>query len=166
MADNPSASRELFHIMQINPLRVFVDVPQKYSTGITVGQAADLYRPEDPSKVFHGKVSRTATALDPNTRTLLTQVDVPNPDAALRPGMYLMVKFITDRASPAVLIPSAALVTRSSGNMQVPVLDSDNTVHYRTVALRSRFRCGSRNRIRPSGRRNRRSSSRRYVARW
>jgi multidrug efflux pump subunit AcrA (membrane-fusion protein) len=49
--------------------------------------------------------------------------------------MYLMVKFITDRVSPAVLIPSAALVTRSSGDMQVPVLDSDNTVHYRTVAL-------------------------------
>jgi RND family efflux transporter MFP subunit len=134
-ADNPSATRELFHIMQIDPLRVFVDVPQTYSTGITVGQNADVFRPEEPSKVFHGKVTRTASALDPNTRTLLTQIDVPNPDAALRPGMYLMAKFFADRAAPAVIIPSAALVTTSDGKMTVPILKSDNIVTYKTVQL-------------------------------
>jgi RND family efflux transporter MFP subunit len=134
-ADNPSATRELFHVMQIDPLRVFVDVPQTFSTGIKIGQNADLFRPEEPANIFHGKVTRSASALDPNTRTLLVQIDVPNPDAALRPGMYLMVKFFTDRAAPAVIVPSAALVTTSDGKMTVPILQSDNTVAYKEVQL-------------------------------
>jgi RND family efflux transporter MFP subunit len=135
-ADNPSATRELFHLMQTDPLRVFVDVPQVFSTGIKVGQTADVYRPEEPSKVFHGKVSRTANALDPNTRTLLTQIDVPNPDDALRPGMYLLVKFVAERSAPAIMIPSAALVIRdTTGQQEVAVLDAKNTVQYRKVQL-------------------------------
>jgi RND family efflux transporter MFP subunit len=134
-ADNPSATRELFHLMQTDPLRVFVDVPQLFSTGVSIGQTIDVYRPEDPSNVFHGKVTRTANALDPNTRTLLTQIDVPNPDGALRPGMYLMVKFITNRATPLIKIPGAALVTQSDGQMAVGVLDKANAVHYRHVQL-------------------------------
>jgi RND family efflux transporter MFP subunit len=77
-------------------------------------------------------VTRTANALDANTRTLLTQVDVPNPDGALRPGMYLQVKFVVARATPSVLIPSAALVWRPDGAV-VPVLDKDRRVRYRTV---------------------------------
>ncbi|HEY2828347.1 MAG TPA: efflux RND transporter periplasmic adaptor subunit, partial [Pirellulales bacterium] len=98
-ADNPSATRELFHLMQTDPVRVFVDVPQTYSTSIKIGETADIYRTEDPSNVFHGKVTHTANAIDPNTRTLLTQIDVPNPDDALRPGMYLQVTFKTNQSS-------------------------------------------------------------------
>jgi RND family efflux transporter MFP subunit len=133
--DNPSATRELFHMMQIDPLRVFVDVPQTYATGVQEGQAADVYRPEDPGKLFHGKVSRTANALDPNTRTLLTQIDVPNPEGALRPGMYLMVKFIAERQSPSVIVPSAALVVTAQGKINVPVVDANNKVRYQHVEL-------------------------------
>ncbi len=134
-ADNPSATRELFHLMQTDPLRVFVDVPQTFSTSIKVGQDADVYRPEDPSKLFHGKVTRTANALDPATRTLLIQVDVPNPDEALRPGMYLQVKFAAVRSVPAILIPSAALVIRADGQVQAALLGAGNTVQYREVQL-------------------------------
>ena len=79
-------------------------------------------------------MTRTANALDPNTRTLLTEVDVPNPDDALRPGMYLQVKFVAGRAAPAVLIPSAALVTRSEGP-EVALIDENKTVRYRKVRL-------------------------------
>ena len=62
-----------------------------------MNQSAVVYRREQPQQTFTGKVTRTADALDPNTRTLLTQVDVSNPDNVLRPGMYLQVKFVFDR---------------------------------------------------------------------
>jgi RND family efflux transporter MFP subunit len=114
---------------------VFVDVPQTYSTGIKDGQSAEIYRPEDPGRLFHGKVSRTANALDPNTRTLLTQIDVPNPEGALRPGMYLMVNLIAEREAPSVIVPSAALVVTAHGKITVPVVDAENKVHYRQVVL-------------------------------
>jgi RND family efflux transporter MFP subunit len=133
-ADNPSEARELFHVMQTDPLRVFVNVPQVYATTLAPGQEAVVFRPEDPLRQFSGKVTRTANALDPNTRTLLTQVDVPNPKDELRPGMYLQVKFVAERNTPSVLIPSAALVTLKDGT-KVALLGEDNTVHYRKVQV-------------------------------
>jgi RND family efflux transporter MFP subunit len=133
-ADNPSETRELFHLMQTDPLRVFVNVPQVYATSVAPGQMAVVYRKEDPLRRFSGRVTRTAKALDPNTRTLLTQVDVPNPDEALQPGMYLQVKFVAARAAPSVLIPSAALVTRNDGP-EVALVDEHQAVRYRKVQL-------------------------------
>jgi RND family efflux transporter MFP subunit len=131
-ADNPSETRELFHVMQTDPLRVFVNVPQVFASSIAQGQQAVVYRHENPLAQFSGQVARTARALDPNTRTLLTQVNVPNPDGALQPGMYLQVKFVAARVRPSVIIPSAALVWRPDGTV-VAVLDKDNRVHYRPV---------------------------------
>jgi RND family efflux transporter MFP subunit len=131
-ADNPSETRPLFHMTQNNPLRVFVNVPQVFSTAVAVGQKAILYREENPRQQFTGLVTRTASALDPNTRTLLTQIDVPNPNDALRPGMYLQVKFVVHSDTPSVLVPSAALVWRPDGTV-IPVLDNDKKVHYREV---------------------------------
>jgi RND family efflux transporter MFP subunit len=133
-ADNPSDSREIFHVMQTDPLRVFVNVPQVFATAVAPGQQANVFRREDPLKRFTGRVTRTAQALDPNTRTLLTQVDVPNPDGALQPGMYLQVKFVAAPAAPSILIPSAALVTRNDGP-EVAFLDENKAVRYRKVHL-------------------------------
>jgi RND family efflux transporter MFP subunit len=133
-ADNPSEARELFHVMQTDPLRVFVNVPQVYATTLAPGQEAMVFRAEDPQRQFAGKVTRTANALDPNTRTLLTQVDVPNPKDELRPGMYLQVRFFAQRNTPSVLIPSAALVTLKDGT-KVGILGEDSTVHYRKVQV-------------------------------
>ena len=133
-ADSPSTTRELFHLMRTDVLRVFVNVPQVFATGIKVGQRAAVYLRDDPAKQFPGKVTRTADALDPNTRTLLTEVDVPNKDNALRPGMYLQVKFVFDRNAAPVMIPAAALATRTAAP-RVAVLDSQNRVQYRTVQL-------------------------------
>jgi len=129
-----STSRELFHLMRTDVLRVFVNVPQVFATGIKVGQNADVYRRETPDRTHTGKVTRTADALDPNTRTLLTEVQVPNPDNALRPGMYLQVKFLFDRESLPVLIPAAALTTRTGGP-RVAILDGQQRVQYREVKL-------------------------------
>ena len=134
-ADTPNTTKQLFHLMRTDTLRVFVNVPQVFATGIKVGQNAVVYVQLEPQKQYPGKVTRTANALDPSTRTLLTEVDVPNPKDALRPGMYLQVKFVFYRQILTIQIPSAALVVRSTGGQQVAVLDEQSRVHYRTVQL-------------------------------
>jgi RND family efflux transporter MFP subunit len=133
-ADSPNSTKELFHLMRTDVLRMFVNVPQVFASGIKVGQGAVVYRREAPQIQHAGKVTRTGDALDPNSRTLLTEVQVPNPDNALRPGMYLQVKFVFDRETPWIMIPAAALSTRSGGP-RVAVLDEQHRVHYRTVQL-------------------------------
>ncbi len=114
-ADSPNAAREMFHLMRTDILRVFIDVPQAFATSIKPGQYASVYLREEPNRLFQGRVTRTANALDTATRTLRTEVQVPNPDNALRPGMYLQVKFLFNREVAPVLIPSAAVVTRTDG---------------------------------------------------
>jgi RND family efflux transporter MFP subunit len=133
-ADSPSTNREMFHIMRTDVLRVFVNVPQVFATGIQVGQNAVVFQRDTPAKQFSGKVTRTADALDPNTRTLLTEVQVPNPDDALRAGMYLQVKFALHRVTPSIRIPAAAIVVRN-GPRKVAVLDAQHIVHYKDVQL-------------------------------
>jgi len=131
-ADTPNTTKELFHVMRTDVLRVFVNVPQVFATGVQVGQSAVVYQRDNPLQPFPGKVTRTADALDANTRTLLTEVQVPNPESALRPGMYLQVKFVFDRTALPVRIPAAALATRTGGP-RVAVLDGQHRVRYRTV---------------------------------
>jgi RND family efflux transporter MFP subunit len=133
-ADNPATERQLFHVAKIDLLRVFVDVPQVFSTDVKPGQKAMLYRREDPSKQYEGTVTRTANALDPNTRTLRTQVNVPNPKGALLPGMYLQVKFAFDREVVPVIVPSAAVIIRTGGP-RVAIVDEHDQVRYREVKL-------------------------------
>jgi RND family efflux transporter MFP subunit len=133
-ADSPTSSREMFHLVQMDTLRVFVNVPQVFSTDVKVGQKAIVYRREDPKRTFAGTITRTADSLDTSTRTLLTEVQVPNQEAALRPGMYLQVKFIFERQVPSVLIPAAALATRSDGP-RLAVMDDQHFIHYRRVQL-------------------------------
>jgi RND family efflux transporter MFP subunit len=133
-ADSPSASKEMFHVMRTDILHVFVNVPQVFAPGIKMSQGATIYRREDPQVRYTGKVTHTADALDPNTRTLLTEVQVPNPENTLRPGMYLQVQFHFDRSVRPILIPAAALVTRAAGPM-VAILDGNQTVRYRNIQL-------------------------------
>jgi RND family efflux transporter MFP subunit len=129
-----STAQELFHVMRTDTLRVFVNVPQTFAQGIKVGQGAVVYRRNDPQKQHGGKVTRTADALDANTRTLLTEVQVPNSDNALRPGMYLQVKFVFERSIVPVRIPATAVTTRAEGP-RVAILDDQHRVHYRAVQL-------------------------------
>src|SRR5262249_2186207 len=78
-----ASGQKLYRGAQVGPLRVFGDVPQVFATDGKVGQEAVVFRREEPGRRFTGKVTRTANALEPATRTLRTQVDVPNPDGAL-----------------------------------------------------------------------------------
>jgi RND family efflux transporter MFP subunit len=134
-ADNASTTGELFHLMRTDVLRVFVNVPQTFATSVKTGQDAVVYRRSEPEKQYAGKVTRAANALDRNTRTLLTQVDVPNPDGSLRPGMSLKVKFVFDRELTSIVVPSAARRVTSAGKQCVAVLDDQHRVQYRTVKL-------------------------------
>jgi RND family efflux transporter MFP subunit len=136
-ADSASTTRELFHLMRTDVLRVFVNVPQTFATRIKAGQEAVVSRREEPENRYPGKVVRSANALNPSTRTLLTEVNVPNPNDSLRPGMSLQVKFVFDRASTTVTVPSATLSVRPDGGRRVAVLDDQNRVQYRTVQLGS-----------------------------
>jgi RND family efflux transporter MFP subunit len=133
-ADSPNGNHELFHLVQMDTLRVFVSVPQVFSTDVKVGQKAIIYRREDPTHTFTGTITRTADALDPGTRTLLTEVQVDNGEGALKPGMYLQVKFLFERQVPAVLIPAAALSIRADGP-RLAVLDKENRARYRKIQL-------------------------------
>jgi RND family efflux transporter MFP subunit len=124
----------LFRIAQTDRLRTYVNVPQADSTSIRVGQAAELKIPDLPLKTFKGTVTRTANALDPATRTLLAEVQVPNEGGLLLPGMYSEVNFTTPRMEPPLMIRADALVVRADG-AHVAVVGGDNVVHFQTVQV-------------------------------
>jgi multidrug efflux pump subunit AcrA (membrane-fusion protein) len=113
---------EIFRVAEISRLRVLVTVPQTNAPGITVGQGADVTVGEFPNRTFPGKVTRTSNSLDAGSRTLLTEVQVANPKGILLPGMYTLVKFVTERADPPYLVPDASLVVEANGTM-VAVLE-------------------------------------------
>lgn len=128
------ASTLLFRIAQTERLRTYVNVPQSDSASVHVGQAARLTIPGLGGRQFIGTVTRTANALDPASRTLLTEVQVPNPGGALLPGMYAQVDLTTARQSPSLLIPGDTLVVRANGP-QVALITAGDTVHFQPIQL-------------------------------
>jgi RND family efflux transporter MFP subunit len=124
----------LFRIAQTDRLRTYVNVPQADSTSIRIGQPAQLTIPDLPSKIFKGTVTRTANALDPATRTLLAEVQVPNEGGFLLPGMYSEVNFTTPRKEPPLIIRADALVVRGDGP-HVAIVGDDGVVHFKTVQV-------------------------------
>jgi RND family efflux transporter MFP subunit len=124
----------LFRIAQTDRLRAYVNVPQSEARSVHVGQAARLTIADLPSRKFNGTVTRTSNALDPATRTLLTEVQVANPDGALMPGMYADVDLTTPRNDPPALIPGDTLVVRTDGP-QVAVVQPDHTIHFQRIQL-------------------------------
>jgi RND family efflux transporter MFP subunit len=124
----------LFRIAQTGALRVYVNLPQSESDNVRVGQRATLTVAERPGRKFDGTVTRTSNALDPASRTLLTEVQAPNPGGLLLPGMYADVDLSVPRKDPPLLIPGDTLVVRSDGP-QVAVIGADDTVHFARVRL-------------------------------
>ena len=124
----------LFRIAQTNLLRTFLNVPQAYASDVRVGQSADLSTSELPERKFRGTVTRTANALDPASRTLLAEVQVPNPDGKLLPGMYVQVDLNLPRKDPPLLISADTLVVRREGTL-VAALDANNVVHFQAVTV-------------------------------
>jgi RND family efflux transporter MFP subunit len=124
----------LFRMAQIDVLRIMVDVPQQNAPFIKVGEQAAVTLQEFPGRKFMGKVSRTANSLDANTRTLPTEVQVPNRDGVLLPNMFAQVNLISAQVIPSILIPGDALIVRSNGT-QAAVIESGNHVHLQPVEV-------------------------------
>ena len=129
-----TGSTMLFRIAQTNLLRTYLNVPQSSASDVHVGQMASLATPELPERKFSGAVTRTANALDPSSRTLLVEVQVPNPEGKLLPGMYVEVDLHLPRKDPPLLLPSDTLSVRPQGTL-VAVLDPNNAVHFQRVVI-------------------------------
>jgi RND family efflux transporter MFP subunit len=129
-----SATKEMFDLAQIDPMRVFVAVPQSYSPSIHTGLKACLSLTELAQKNFCGQVVRTANSIDPGTRTLLTEVDVPNPSGTLLPGAYAEVHFDVKVVAQRLSLPINAILFRPDGSM-VAVVGQDNRINLKKVAI-------------------------------
>jgi RND family efflux transporter MFP subunit len=106
---------DLFHIAQPGRLRVYVNVPEEYSRGITIGMTADLSLAEFPDRKFQGKVVRTADDINLTTRTLLIEIDVDNPTGTLLTGSYAEVHLAVPTQASTFLIPVNTLLFRTEG---------------------------------------------------
>jgi RND family efflux transporter MFP subunit len=132
-----AGSTFMFTLMHANVIRTQVFVPQDEAFGVQPGVGAVIRVPELPGRVFPGKVTRIATALQPGSRTLLTEIDVPNPDGALRPGIYCTAELFIPRKTPSMIIPADAVVFDENG-LHVAVVD-DRVVHMRKISIARDF---------------------------
>ncbi|HET6842632.1 MAG TPA: efflux RND transporter periplasmic adaptor subunit [Candidatus Angelobacter sp.] len=133
-AGSTSQTKGLFNLAQVDPLRVYVSVPQTYSPTIRAGMSTYIEMEEFPGQKFPGKVVRSADAIDPATRTLLTEVDVPNKQGHLLPGSYAKVHFAVPVRTTRITVPVNTLLFRSEGP-RVAVVGQDNRVHLKTILI-------------------------------
>ncbi|MBV9755456.1 MAG: efflux RND transporter periplasmic adaptor subunit, partial [Alphaproteobacteria bacterium] len=132
-AGSTANTTPLFGIAQSDRIRVFAEVPQRASVDLAVGNVAKVTAPEHPDRAFEGKVTRTSQSIDAHARTLRVEVDLPNQDLALVPGMYVQVQFQL-KPTKFVQVPAAAMLFRASGP-QVAVIDADGRVKFQDVAI-------------------------------
>jgi RND family efflux transporter MFP subunit len=132
-----AGSTFMFTLMHSNVIRVQVNVPQDAVFGLTPGVEALIRVPELPDRVFHGKVTRIANALAPGTRTLLTEIDIPNPDGVLSPGLYCTVELHIPRKAPSLIVPADAVVADHDG-LHVAVV-KNGTVHLQSIQVARDF---------------------------
>jgi len=133
-AGNGGTSKEMFRLAQMDPMRVFVNVPQAYVSSVSPGVAVELRVRELPGQVFRARVERITGAIDPGSRSMLAIVSIPNPRGVLKAGMYTQVRFASARSLPALLIPGDALVSGGKGT-QVALVDPSGVVHFRDVKI-------------------------------
>ena len=108
-------------------------MPQDHAFGLVPGVKATLEVPEIPGRTFPGTVTRIAEALQPGTRTLLTEIDIPNPDGALTPGTYVTVELQIPRKTPSFSVPADAIIFNSDG-LQVAVVEN-GVAHIRKISV-------------------------------
>lgn len=130
--------RPLFHIANLDTLRVFVNVPEACAGDIRIGDAAKVVFTATPGVEPVGTIVRTAGALDPSSRTLLTEVRLPNDDGKLLPGGYAQVRIRVKASNPAPVVPINVLLFRPEGTM-VGIVGPDDTVSLRPVKIGRNF---------------------------
>jgi RND family efflux transporter MFP subunit len=124
----------LFEIAQIDTLRVFVNVPQVYAPTLTVGLPVEVAVRGQLTQPVAGTVTRTAGAIDPGTRTLLTQVDIPNTSHRLFTGMFVYVTFKIAPSGTRWRVPSTAVIFNAQGT-RVAIVATGNKLHFQDVVL-------------------------------
>jgi RND family efflux transporter MFP subunit len=132
-ADN--GGTPLLSMDQDSTLRITVNVPQNDAVGVKPGVQAEIGVPQIPGRLFGGFVERSSVALNATSRTLTTQVDVPNPDRALRAGLFAYVTLKLPRTDQSVTVPAEATVFNARG-FQVAEVGEDDRVTWRTVRVR------------------------------
>jgi RND family efflux transporter MFP subunit len=133
MQGNATSGTFMFEIMRKDVIRVWVYVPQDAAFGVAPGVDAVVRVPELPNREFPGKVTRTADAQQSGTRTLLTEIDLPNPDGALRSGVYTMVELKIPRKMPSFVVPAEAIIFNRN-RLQVAVVE-DGKAEIRKVTV-------------------------------
>jgi RND family efflux transporter MFP subunit len=126
-------SAPLFVAARSDILRIAVDIPETYSTDVDPGDRALIKLPAMKGRTVEGKVTRTAWALDPKTRTIRTEIDIPNPGAKLRPGLYAYATVIVEEHKDVLTIPTTAIVPDQDRAFCVVV--SENKAMRRPVVL-------------------------------
>lgn len=134
LVDAGSSGSNLFVIADTSKLRVYVDVPETYAANVRIDMPAQVTLNTYGANSIDGKVARTADALDPNTRTLRTEIDVDNAQQELVPGVYANVKLALSTATRNFMIPANTLLFRSEG-LRVALIDGQQRVHLQSVML-------------------------------
>jgi multidrug efflux system membrane fusion protein len=129
-----AGGKELFDLARVDPLRVYTSVPQAYAPYIKVGAKTVVTLQEFPGQKFLGKVTRTAESIDPATRTLLTEVDVPNKDGRLLPGSFGEVHFSVGSGVNKVTVPVNAMLFRAEGP-RVAVIGPGGKIELRPINI-------------------------------
>jgi RND family efflux transporter MFP subunit len=133
-AGNGGTSQQLFYMAQTDPIRVYVNVPEANAPSIHGGLGAYLDLTQYPGQKFQGEVVRSAEAIDLATRTLLTEVDVPNKSGLLLPGGYAQVHLMANAKTERLQVPVNALLFRSEG-LRAVVIDADHHVHLQALQI-------------------------------
>jgi RND family efflux transporter MFP subunit len=134
LVDAGSTGADLFVIADTSTLRVYVDVPETYAASIQIGMPAEVSLNTYGAKPITGKVARTADALDPNTRTLRTEIDVDNSAQELVPGIYANVKLAVSTSTRDFIVPANTLLFRAEG-LRVALVDDTQHIHLQPVTL-------------------------------
>jgi RND family efflux transporter MFP subunit len=133
-AGNGGATQQLFFLAQTDPIRVYLNVPESAAPSIHAGLGSYIELTQFPGRKFEGKVVRTAEAIDPATRTLLTEVDVPNKSGELLPGGYAQVHLNVKIAGTRVQVPVNALLFRSEG-LRAVVIGPDHKTRLQALTI-------------------------------
>ncbi len=135
-AGSTATTTALYQLSQNNPMRIFVHAPQSVAAQLMTSDAiAVITSTDQPNLRIKGRVSRTAKAIDPKSRTIRVEIDIPNADRSLVPGMYVQADFEI-AGGGLIQVPAAALLFRSGGP-QVAVVDDTGTVAFRDVTIAS-----------------------------
>jgi membrane fusion protein, multidrug efflux system len=129
-----NVNNEIFHIQQIDPLRIYFWLPQGNSADVKAGQSIDVVFPAPVNRTMQAKVATTSNAIAPNSRTLLVELHMANPNNQIQAGSYAEVRLPPSILGKILTVPDTALLFRAQG-LQVGVLKSDNTVELRDIKV-------------------------------